>query len=573
MLKKYWPSCITLILFLGIFLFNYKNIYCLSILNDEFGYWGNAATIAGWDWHSLLARTPYYSMGYSFVLVPLLKLGWSPSSMYRAAVLLNMCFLYVSYLCALYISGRLFPHIQSCLRQMICLASVASCASLFYSQIAWCEAFLMMLMWILISLFVRLEMQWSYTTALSIVVIAVIAYFTHQRVILLVPLMIGVLLIGCLQNRRYAFAICILLLSVFLMFGYKFLHKWQTDFVYGASEASSLNNVAVTSSFVGSYMDRLFGNIGDITISFLCKLGVLMLTTAFSLYAACVHCVDHIQKKDYSFWKTKAAVIVPAIMMLFLSSVQMFSADRKDLVVYSRYMDFAFPAVTLFGLCQLMSNEKWNRRLYPLFTLTTIPLLILSMFRIQASEGIFNTACSPIWGSLIERYGVSNAFIAGGVLVEICILLCIVSVYMLYKNSARWKYIFLIIVLVLNISGFWLANGRINSYRDRMHAIIQEANETMSAFPQSDVYCVLPKYEKEMAADYRMKELQSIAYDRPIHVYTPEMVLEEGSLLLSEMPLQDDMLRTHCEPLSTENQIKIFKYHKTKLVDHTRVSS
>ncbi len=68
------------------------------MFNDEFGYWGNAATIAGWNWNELLALTPYYSIGYSLMLVPLFKLGLTSVQMYRIAILMNMGFIFISYL-------------------------------------------------------------------------------------------------------------------------------------------------------------------------------------------------------------------------------------------------------------------------------------------------------------------------------------------------------------------------------------------------------------------------------------------------------------------------------------------
>lgn len=36
-----------------------------SVINDEFGYLGNAAYFAGYGWESVLSDVPYYSYGYS----------------------------------------------------------------------------------------------------------------------------------------------------------------------------------------------------------------------------------------------------------------------------------------------------------------------------------------------------------------------------------------------------------------------------------------------------------------------------------------------------------------------------
>lgn len=93
--STYLPSALAIIALLLIYLINAKNTNCLAVFNDEFGYWGNAAAMAGKDWTALMARTPYYSLGYSLFLVPLFKLHLQFSTMYRLAILMNI-FLYTS---------------------------------------------------------------------------------------------------------------------------------------------------------------------------------------------------------------------------------------------------------------------------------------------------------------------------------------------------------------------------------------------------------------------------------------------------------------------------------------------
>lgn len=182
---------------------NRNNIFCAAVFNDEFGYWGNAATLSGKDWSALLARTPYYSMGYSLILIPLYKLGIQSAAMYKIAIVMNIGFMIISYVCALYVIRCLYPGLNDKLKQMICVASIASCTMLFYSQIAWCETFITTLMWCLIALFVCLERRWLYITPVLIVANIMAIYLTHQRAILLLPLAIGLLILNCIQNRKY----------------------------------------------------------------------------------------------------------------------------------------------------------------------------------------------------------------------------------------------------------------------------------------------------------------------------------------------------------------------------------
>ena len=54
-----------LITFLGIVLLFFcllhiKNLNQIIVLNDEFGYWSIASSLAGKDWLDLISNTPYY---------------------------------------------------------------------------------------------------------------------------------------------------------------------------------------------------------------------------------------------------------------------------------------------------------------------------------------------------------------------------------------------------------------------------------------------------------------------------------------------------------------------------------
>ena len=562
--RNNWPTVVGLLLLLLITLINFRNVTCISILNDEFGYWGNAATMAGMDWSGLLARTPFYSMGYSLILAPLFKLGLPNEWMYRISVLLNVAFIIVSYFCALYAAKKLFPKLRSSLRQLICVVSVMSCAVLCYSQIAWSEVFITTLMWCLVALFVRLEDRWSYFASLAIVLVVMLIYLAHQRAILLLPFVALLLLVECIQKKKLLFAGGLVALLVLCMMGYRQLHSWQLDSVYGNSAGVSLNNVEVSSSFVGGYLGRIISNLGLISVSFLCKVGVLMLSTCFTFYLACRSTAIRFTEKDFTFWKTKALVLVSGMMMVALSSMQMFDTSRKDLVVYSRYMDFVFPQAMMLGLLELMEADEKGVRAFLLSTVLSIPLLVLSMYRIHYSDNPFNVATSPLWGALIkrfERFGEAKFMLAGGVMIEAGLLICVLFIFLYRRRFARWRYIFIAALLVLNVVAFQNANQRINAHREQMDSVLSDTIELLQENPDSEIYCVLPEYEENLYADFRMKELQSILYDRPIRVFDTTAEMPEDAIVLSEITLADKELRRRCEPISTKAQIKAYRYH------------
>lgn len=81
-------SCLALLVFI-INIRHLGSIEFFTVLDDEFGYWGNAAYLAGLDWSGVISEIPYYSYGYSLLLVPLFFIFDNPIHMYKAAIILN----------------------------------------------------------------------------------------------------------------------------------------------------------------------------------------------------------------------------------------------------------------------------------------------------------------------------------------------------------------------------------------------------------------------------------------------------------------------------------------------------
>ena len=95
----------------------------IIILNDEFGYWAHAASAVGYDWKELISETPYYSWGYSIWLIPIIAILPTPLLWYKAAILLNVVFLLISYYLCYQSGSKLFPQISDKIMALINLCS------------------------------------------------------------------------------------------------------------------------------------------------------------------------------------------------------------------------------------------------------------------------------------------------------------------------------------------------------------------------------------------------------------------------------------------------------------------
>ena len=66
------------------------------ILPDEFGYWAQAANMVGMDWREVVSKYSWYSFGYGFLMLPIMKLVPNPIAAYRVLTGINFLFLGIS---------------------------------------------------------------------------------------------------------------------------------------------------------------------------------------------------------------------------------------------------------------------------------------------------------------------------------------------------------------------------------------------------------------------------------------------------------------------------------------------
>ena len=139
-----------MVVLLIIYLYHIDNLYAMVMSEDELGYWGNAAYFAGLNWGNVLNNTVYYSYGYSFILMLILKLPVSPLIMYRMAIIINALFMLVSLGISNYLLKQLFPEKNRYLINIACFAGTLYSGYITISNFVFSECLLIMLTWILL---------------------------------------------------------------------------------------------------------------------------------------------------------------------------------------------------------------------------------------------------------------------------------------------------------------------------------------------------------------------------------------------------------------------------------------
>ncbi len=526
-LKQYWPTWLAMIIFSLFYIVEFRNTTTIRILNDEFGYWGNAATLVGLDWHSLLAQTGYYSMGLSFFLAPLFKLGIEPSAMYQLAILLNVIFMIVCYFCAYYSVKKLFPSLNSIYHQLISAVTVCSASCLIYTQYTMCETLLIMLYWCLIVLLVMIEEKFSFLKAMGICILSIALYLTHQRTLVIMGCAMLMAFIYTFKSKRY---VCLFIEIIFCITGmllYRKLHNYQIADVFNSTGGAIRNSVEPSASFVGGYIKKVFAYPKEFILSFVCKLGIVSLSTFFTLLPVCKGVFLDIGRKQYKHIGTKIFILLSALIMLGLNSIQMMHSNmRADIVIYSRYMDYVIPCVTLLGLAYCVQNPMGFKKSYLFSAIATVPILCLATWKTYSARETFIFICSPIWGAVLTYFDY-DYITAGMIIIEVCFAVVVAYNSLIHRRFKYGRVAMLLIFLLISLATFRFGFDMSNTQVRRVHNNVRGVLDSLKEVPELDIY-----YLSNQPDDLPVKEIQFFLPDRPIKVVDRMDKIDANTYLL-----------------------------------------
>lgn len=543
--QKLLFNILPILLIVGVTLYDIRNLDMITVLNDEFGYWSNAAIMADINWKPLMAETPYYSFGYSILLVPLFFMFKDYAILYKSAIVLNVLLLAASYFCAKYIVSNLLNVKSEMMRFSLSIISVLTGAVIFQSQIGWSETLITFLMWASIALLISIEKKTSIWKVLGLSVLCVYMLSVHQRMIVCVVICLGCLC-GILIREKWSrkqIAVFILTLGVGYLI-YKVLKTVQISQFYGNSSSSATNNISVNSNFFLNYFNKIVSDFKLFFISFGGKITVCLFVTYFTfpivIYQYACDTLQHLKKKTKMkyFW-TYTYIVFSFICMVLATSLQMMNCfSRKDMVVYTRYFDYTVGPVILLGMYALLSKEKKSIRLF-VGTYLVYGILLYKTFDIvDKAQSFFNVPCSSVYGGIMQyskklTKKVDWDYCRG--LSLICALIIFLTVFTIqFIRKRDMKYICLVSVLLIGqiyigyYSNEWLNNAR-NGFRSNVQPIFEQMNE--------DNYNIYYIKNPELEGYYpNPKYLQFMLMDRSVNVITwdKEAAIEANSWVLSE---------------------------------------
>ena len=155
-------------------------------VDDEIGYWGIAAQMAGYSWEGIMSHLQYYSFGYSFWLVPILwlhRLGVGMSVCYKLAIVLNVVMLDATFFMALYVAKRWAPKVNKYYRLLCVLMITLYSNNILHSNTAWSEICIYFLYWGIIVLAFRIFDYKRIPDMIALIVLSLYLFAVHMRMI------------------------------------------------------------------------------------------------------------------------------------------------------------------------------------------------------------------------------------------------------------------------------------------------------------------------------------------------------------------------------------------------------
>lgn len=379
---------LTIIVFLTHIIY-VKDTGIIYNLDDEYGYWGNAAYFSGFDWSSTVSKIPYYSYGYSFLLIPLFKVFENTTTMYKAAVSMNGIMVSISFLLCYDIAKKL---IKNCNR--IILLSISFLISMYpsyivYSHITMSECLLMLIFWILSWCFVDLSNKTSIYKFISIGVLSSYIYMVHQRTLGILVASVTVISIMKIYKKITIkqFLSVILPIIAIMIIHTNLKNSIQCNLWLNGSglaindysgQLNKLNQLLSVKGFI--IVTKVF-------VGHLFYMGVAtLLMVYFSMYELVQKIsIIKLNNKDENVDCFYIFILISFIFTITISAIFFINLNRIDNIVFGRYNEIIIEPILLLGFAKLIKMEKLSNKQYIIIVFIFLLHTAIADFIIQTS--------------------------------------------------------------------------------------------------------------------------------------------------------------------------------------------
>lgn len=364
-------TIVYVILLLIIYLYHIDKSNLLYHLGDEFGYWADAAFLAGYDWSGVASHNTYYSYGYSLFLFPLFIID-NFELRYQTALFINVIMQIFSFLLMNKLFGRMFTRINRFIICTVCAAVTVYSTNLFFAKTTLAETCLYFSYVLIVYLVYKIYQTNKIRNFICLAIMATFIFCVHMRAIGITVSVFLILLMEAMFNvskrKQSCIAISIILvLGVFALLFKEYLISnvylgnntvSVNDFSGQTGKISLLFSVNGMVLFIKSVGGKLFYML---SATFLCiAWGILWMANQLKKVWANLH-----QKKEFDVnGKMALFLICTFVATVAISSLYMIEeSDVIDHLIYGRYNEFIFGPFLCISLFYVIENNK-NQEIY-----------------------------------------------------------------------------------------------------------------------------------------------------------------------------------------------------------------
>lgn len=510
--------------FLGyLILKDVKSLDQIVVLDDEFGYWANAASLVGKDWSYLLGYTGYYSYGYSLLLIPLFLIVKTPSTMYAGAIVLNYLFLLISFWGNIYLTNKILNELRSKWTS-ICVAFVTTIyiSNMVQSQYAWSENLLYMLVVLLSCFLYKYIEKPSIVLGGSVALLSIYAYVVHQRsLVILIALMCTCFFLFFMKSSNKK-NIVFLMSGILVLFCVSVFFKDIITEFYNSGSLVEINNYSgqvgkiyriFTIEGIIQYLKNAIGSFFYLSISsyFIIPLGVVNCSR---------NIIKGIKNKEqitviYIFW------ILILLGSIAISSIFINEPVRIDMTLYGRYVDYITAPFLIMGYLELWNGAQWGKKIFAIIFVNICMIAIVnidfSSFAVSSYNSFGSCGISKyMFDSPVEKEVLFNMFF-------LTTVIFLIITFLFQKVKCKTVVLSLVIIVILNINQYdqynlYVTQRLQNELRESVYPIA----ETIKYIDEKlNVYVVYDnlhgeKIRKNDKLNNKIKYLQFLLPDKSI---------------------------------------------------------
>ena len=485
---------------------------------DDFGYWGMAAQWAGYDWSDSLASSNYYSFGYSIVLFPLYLLsylGVGTTALYRLALIINACFLVLSFFLTVHVGRRLLPQLNKYFLLTISFATTLYVSNVWHAATTLAETYLYLMYWCLVVCMLRLLERFSSTRLILLLLVTANLFIIHMRslgVVIAVIITLLLYFLLCVKNISYKKLLLFLGIAILITIAVVFSVNMVTNHIYQGNTgtntfAAQVRTLRRMLSFAGiidfilSYMGKLF-YVGASSFLLVFLSLTMMASQVLGELGA------NIRKKSSGL--SNQGLFGIFLLLSFLSTVAVSAAFKiffatsgrtstnADTILYGRYTEFVIGPLLLLGFAMLVNIRKHLKEL--VFSLALLFLCAIGVQRLLDILTYHNPHSNLVFraSGVIGLVWLSDgrwnnfAYYAAG----IAVLIFATIAFILSLNTKEKVTMFMTAAFAVAMSVFWIYQGvvnlqiRFNNYISREQSVVPIVEIVEQHYPDHTLYLV-----------------------------------------------------------------------------------